>query len=361
MNQYEKDLEFIKQFVLSHGPTVRTAMDALFCSKKTSCIKKKVSLHLDTGNAEAREARKLEISNSIEGLFPNHTPVKKQEDLVWMANDEDGIFFAYRVIAVDHRTHVLLIGDIESGKKIIGLLREMEESYGIIKIKRLFAQPNRRLDMTSIAIKQSEVDDDIYRTLYPTFEKTPREFLDGYMASDSPIVFLMGSPGTGKTSYLKYLLAESPKDEPKFLIDSSAVLNSPELFNYLRDTPGGGILVIEDADNFLGKREGGNTQMTELLNMTSGLGQASLKIVITTNLPQLSSVDEALLRNGRTYAIMEFKPYTSDEAVAVREVLGLPPAHFNEDETYTLAETVAPILTQTTDTVKTKDFGFLAS
>lgn len=356
MNQYEKDLEYIKQYVLVHKALGSSYLDALFCTKKASTDRKVVGLYSGATSPEEIKEHEEEIVNLIEDSFPYHRCVKRNEGLVWMVNDEDGIVFAYRVTTIDYKTRVLLIGAAGLVESLSESLKELEEKSDVTKIHRIVAERPDRVGVTTLPIKQSVIDDDTFHTLYPHFKQTPKEFLDKYMECDSPILFLMGNPGTGKTSYLKHLLAVAPKDTPAYLIDSLDVIEHPELFNYLREKVGGGILVIEDADNILGKRRDGNARMTELLNMTSGLGQTNLKIIITTNLPRLSLVDEALLRHGRTHSIVVFPSYCVEEAIAVREVLGLLPAVFEEGETYTLAETTAPVNTQTNEFISMYDY-----
>lgn len=359
MNQYEKDLEFLKKYVVQNKAMGSSNLSALFYTKKTGYDRKTLELHLGALSIERLKETTEEILDLINGLFADYERVQKHDNLVWFCNDEEGIVFACRIQTHAQRTLVALMGNPDTVDKAKELLSEVEDKLNTVKVKRIFAISEDRLDTTTTTVTKEVIKEELFNALYPDFTQSPGDFWDGYDDSNSPIVFLLGQPGTGKTSYLKYLMAEVPKEYPKYLIDSLSVLRHPMLFNFLRDQVGGGLLIIEDADNLLGKREEGNVKMTELLNMTSGIAQSNLKIIITTNLPHLSHVDEALLRHGRTHAILEFRPYTAVEAETAREALDLPYIEFDEGETYTLVETTAPINTQTNESIVKKDFGFL--
>jgi hypothetical protein len=65
--------------------------------------------------------------------------------------------------------------------------------------------------------------------------------------------------------------------------------------------------------------------MSELLNMTDGAtGNSARKVIFTTNLSDPSQMDEALLRAGRCFAVVNFRAMFPDEVIAAREAAGLP-------------------------------------
>ena len=81
-------------------------------------------------------------------------------------------------------------------------------------------------------------------------------------------------------------------------------------------------VILEDADELMRKRSEGNRHMSAILNLTSGVAPSSRKLIITTNLPHLREVDEALLRKGRTFAVLKFRHHTREEAVGLLDHLG---------------------------------------
>ena len=132
------------------------------------------------------------------------------------------------------------------------------------------------------------------------------------------LVLLYGEPGTGKSTYLRYLI-HSQKKRVLFLSPGLAGnLDSPEFTDLLlenRDT----LIVIEDAEELLLSRHTNtNSSISTLLNMTDGLLGESLGIqFICTFNTQLANIDKALLRKGRLIALYEFKPLTTSKSLAL--------------------------------------------
>jgi ATP-dependent 26S proteasome regulatory subunit len=77
------------------------------------------------------------------------------------------------------------------------------------------------------------------------------------------------------------------------------------------------------------KREDGNSTMSALLNATSGIIPTNVKIIISTNLTSLNKVDQALLRPGRTFKVLQFKNLNVEQAVNVRSSMNLEPVDFS--------------------------------
>ncbi|MFA6234561.1 MAG: AAA family ATPase [Bacteroidota bacterium] len=120
------------------------------------------------------------------------------------------------------------------------------------------------------------------------------------------LVILDGPQGTGKSYMIRGLVKAIPPKEASFLfIPASMVpsLSGPSLLTFLLDFNKGKktILVVEDADEALVKRDGSNdAQVSTLLNLTDGiLGELlDIRVVCTTN-RKLEDIDKAIRRNGR--------------------------------------------------------------
>lgn len=133
--------------------------------------------------------------------------------------------------------------------------------------------------------------------------------------NESGLILFHGAPGTGKTSYLKYLLHTIGKKKliylPPDLIES---LSAPNFISFLLSQAANSILLIEDAENVLMKRDaGGNQAVSNILNISDGiLGDIlRLQIVCTFN-SRLEDVDQALLRPGRLVAEYRFQKLKVD-------------------------------------------------
>lgn len=123
------------------------------------------------------------------------------------------------------------------------------------------------------------------------------------------IILLHGEPGTGKTSYLKYITKLITEKDILFIPPSLAeALSEPSIIPFLmehRDS----ILVIEDAERVISDREGSGSPagVSNVLNITDGiLGDClNIQIIATFNMKR-ERIDQALLRKGRLIAEHKF-------------------------------------------------------
>src|ERR1043165_6432280 len=125
--------------------------------------------------------------------------------------------------------------------------------------------------------------------------------------NDKGIVLLHGLPGTGKTTYLRYLIGRLKK-KVLFLSPSVAynIMNA-DFMDLLIDNPNS-ILIIEDAENvIMDRRVSNDSSVSNLLNVSDGLLADFLRVqlICTFNHP-LSMIDNALMRKGRLIAKYEF-------------------------------------------------------
>lgn len=155
-------------------------------------------------------------------------------------------------------------------------------------------------------------------------------FIQQFLASDETVLILQGAPGTGKTRLTRAILAamaEKAKqgDDESFGAKATALytgdanaLKSDEIFARFI---GGGeeAFVVEDADHMLRPRADGNDDLHRFLAIADGVVKAAgRKIIFSTNLPNISDLDDALIRPGRCFARVttrEFGPAESEALV----------------------------------------------
>jgi hypothetical protein len=141
--------------------------------------------------------------------------------------------------------------------------------------------------------------------------------------NDKGIVLLHGLPGTGKTTYLRYLIGELKK---KVLFVSPSVagnLMNPEFIDLLIDNPNA-VVIIEDAENIImDRKHNSDSSVSNLLNLSDGLLSDCLSVqIICTFNNSLSLVDSALMRKGRLIAKYEFGKLNAEKSQLLSKHLG---------------------------------------
>ncbi|MEX0660356.1 MAG: AAA family ATPase [Balneolaceae bacterium] len=140
----------------------------------------------------------------------------------------------------------------------------------------------------------------------------------------SGLYLLHGEPGTGKTSFLKTILSEVDKKAIFITPALTDKLTSPNLIGLLMDHTNS-VIVIEDAETVLMKRQGDNSNaVSNLLNLTDGFPADFLELnIICTFNTDIDNIDPALLRKGRLNAMKEFKKVTPENIRRMTEELNL--------------------------------------
>jgi hypothetical protein len=134
------------------------------------------------------------------------------------------------------------------------------------------------------------------------------ETIQGKNDNKAKLVLLHGLPGTGKTTYLKYLAHELGK-KVLFLppIMAESIVN-PDFVPFLMENKDC-VLIIEDAEKVIGDRNnsGSSVGVSNLLNLSDGiLGDIlNIHVIATFNMDK-EKIDSALLRKGRLIAEHKF-------------------------------------------------------
>jgi hypothetical protein len=170
----------------------------------------------------------------------------------------------------------------------------------------LIVQAGNRLELRGMEIKRTKLDLDLfYEEDFKEVDATIRSRLG--KNKDRGIVLLHGLPGTGKTTYLRYLVGKIRKRVLFVSPTVAAGLTDPTFIQLLIDNPDT-VLIIEDAEHIiLDRRYDSNSSVSNLLNISDGLLADFLNVqLICTFNSSLTMVDNALLRKGRLIAKYEF-------------------------------------------------------
>ncbi|TAD86443.1 MAG: AAA family ATPase [Bacteroidetes bacterium] len=135
------------------------------------------------------------------------------------------------------------------------------------------------------------------------------------------LVLMHGEPGTGKTTFIRYLSGMVNKRMIYFPPYMAQHVADPKLVTFLLDYPDS-VLVLEDADSVIARRRGPDetSAISNLLNLSDGILSQCLNVAVicTFNLKH-TQIDDALLRKGRLLGMFEFKalePHTANKLMA---------------------------------------------
>jgi hypothetical protein len=205
-------------------------------------------------------------------------------------------------------------------EKIIGLGKKRKHESNNIA---LVIQTPRGYDTTTFELPDQKLDIELGygKGFKPIHEKIINTL---NQKNGKGLVLLHGTPGTGKTHYLKYI-ASKIKDKrvlfiPPYLAD---FITSPEMTPFLIQNSNS-ILFIEDAERVITDRNnGGANGVSNILNITDGILSDILKIqiVATFNMDK-AKIDSALLRKGRLIAEHKFDALPIDDANNLLKHLG---------------------------------------
>jgi len=208
--------------------------------------------------------------------------------------------------------------------------RERENNIALV------IQTNRGYDTTTFELPKQKLDIELGygKGFKPIHEKIIGKLNE---SKSKGLVLLHGTPGTGKTHYLKYLASKIKNKRvlfiPPFLAD---FITSPEMTPFLIQNAGS-VLFIEDAERVITDRTtGGGNGVSNILNITDGILSdiLNIQIVATFNMDK-AKIDSALLRKGRLIAEHKFDALPTEDAQALIDHLGFD---YKTDKPMTLTE-----------------------
>jgi len=142
--------------------------------------------------------------------------------------------------------------------------------------------------------------------------------------SKTGLYILSGEPGTGKTTWVRYLAGK---------IKRNIIFVSPDMVEYITDPSfipflmnnSDSVLIIEDAEPALQKRNGNSRTgaISNILNLTDGLLSDCLNIsIVATFNTNTNNIDSALLRDGRLLKSYMFNKLEPAKATKLLKSIG---------------------------------------
>ncbi len=295
------------------------------------------------GNVDTRN-----IFTLVEG--GKYGRVRKVYQRIYHDWEDDKIYFSKTLFVLENKLMVKLAGDwleIYYHTAAQTTVNEMLEEFKAHKAPEkekdyeinIISMSGNSLDLKTLAIQPTTLDVDLYyNDDFKAVHETILERLG--KENDKGIVLLHGLPGTGKTTYLRYLIGSLKKKVMFVSPGVAANLMNPEFMDLLLDNPNA-ILVIEDAENIIMERKySSHSSVSNLLNISDGLLSDCLNVqIICTFNSEIGLVDDALLRKGRLIARYEFGKLSVKKGRKLRDHLGLAT---DIDRPMTLAEITNP-------------------
>jgi hypothetical protein len=218
-------------------------------------------------------------------------------------------------------------------------LATLFDSHKIQQKSKIFILSSSYGDLEFTSIPSEDMSTDIALNYGDTFVGISEELVNSLNTTKSGLYLFHGAPGTGKSSYIKYLCSGVIKRKLAYIpVGLIGKLVSPDMMPLLMGNKDI-VLVIEDAEKALLSRESVDNSdlVSTILNLTDGfLGHALNISVIATFNTSKDKIDEALLRKGRLKLCHEFKELDRAQSVKLAKHLGLD--HSVIEEGMTLAD-----------------------
>ena len=245
------------------------------------------------------------------------------------AEIDDIFYFLYEDLMVDFDTNHSIVRflfrktDLTKVEMIIASIQKFKKRKQRQKPEiSLLVNTEFGLEIKSLLIKKPKLSiEDNYNTDFKEIHQAILKRLS--RNNDKGLVLLHGKPGTGKTSYIRYLIASLKKQVIFLPPNLTKEITNPGLISILIENPNS-IFVIEDAENIIVDREKNDSSpVSALLNISDGLLADCLNIQIICSFnTDISKIDPALMRKGRLIAKYEFKELEVEKAQELSDKLG---------------------------------------
>ncbi len=205
------------------------------------------------------------------------------------------------------------------------------------KVGVLLKNSNGALVIKKIAFDCPEIDLSI--NYGAGFEKTHEKIADRLNNFDKGIVILKGTPGSGKSFYIKWLTTQVNRQFIFIPVNLCGALSEPDFLTLLISQCKNSVLILEDAEQAIQSRDDNLANagaISALLQLSDGILSSicEISLILTWN-TEKERIDPALLRAGRTLFTFTFGSLKIEDAQKVADKLK---KNFKVSKPMTLAE-----------------------
>ena len=240
---------------------------------------------------------------------------------------------------------------------LIGLLKTYKRPKVTKNKIYIVYRTSHGFDKKGFDVKKINVD--LQENYNEGFVEMSEEIITGLNKKNKTnLVILSGEPGTGKTTYIRYLTSKVKKNIIFISPDMVDSITDPAFIPFLMSN-NDSILIIEDAEPALEKRNNGgrSSAVSNVLNLTDGLLSDCLRIsIVATFNTDKKTLDDALLRKGRLLMNYKFDKLAIEKSKALLEKLGHSEVEVKEP--MTLADIYFFGTDNNVQTTKQKKIGF---
>lgn len=266
------------------------------------------------------------ISQSERGSCISTFGIRFAKDLFLYVTDSNyGIFYYNPVYEIKHTS---LLYDI------LGLIKNFKNPK-VVKNKIYIVYKSVH-GFEKMGFDVNKINVDLNENYNDDFSEVSKKIIEGLNSKDKTnLVILSGIPGTGKSSYIRYLTTKLKKNIIFISPDMVDSITDPAFIPFLMKN-NDSVLIIEDAEPALEKRNHGgrSSAVSNVLNLTDGLLSDCLKIsIVATFNTGLKNLDDALLRKGRLLMNYSFNKLNIEKSANLLKKLGHTNVIVNEPMT----------------------------
>jgi hypothetical protein len=291
----------------------------MYCFSGVPCV----DLVDDIEGEKAFEAFQVQYGSLIQSVHTYRKFRRKQkkvsfDDTVVILKDHGVMEFSNGYCEILHNG-----GNQLFFTEVISLLRSFKEKQRRRPLEiNLIVKGSNYLELKAMEIRRTKLDLGLfYEDDFKSVDENIRCRLN--QDNDKGIVLLHGLPGSGKTTYLRYLIGKIRKKVLFLSPNIAGSITDPDFIDLLIDNPNS-VVIIEDAENVIMDRKSNpQSSVSNLLNISDGLLADFLNVqLICTFNSSVTMIDSALMRKGRLIARYEFGKLSIEKAQQLSNHLG---------------------------------------